>query len=711
MRLLSFILMGSLFALPATAMAANAPDSATSAEAQGLHLGWLDRDVSPAQNFYKYANGNWQKQNPIPSAYSRWGIFNILHERNQKIVRQIIVNAANSNAKKGSITQKVGDFYNSGMDTEAVNKAGAKPLEPEFARIEAIDGHDALIREIAHLQLIGVNAPFGFGSMQDFKDATQVIGAAFQGGLGLPDRDYYLKTPAACKQEQSASEATSAAAKKTAQAKYDSCVAQAKKFGQARKAYVAHIAAMFELLGDSKSEAADEAKTVMAMETGLAKASMPKTKMRDPHAIYHIKNLEQLDDATPNFPWQDYFADLGMSDLKSINYATPDFFKALNGDLDSIPLADWKTYLRWHLIDTYAAYLSEPFVKENFKMQSALSGAKELRPRWKRVVDEENHALGFAVGKLYVKKEFPPSSKKAVLAILHNIRGALKNDLETLSWMTPKTRKAAVKKLSLMGERIGYPDKWRSYAKLSVTQGPYVDNVMAANVFLTKRDLDKIGKPVDKNEWYMTPQTVNAYYDPSNNNINFPAGILQPPFFDPKAPAAVNYGAVGFVMGHEMTHGFDDQGAQFDGHGNLDNWWTKKDLKKFHEATNCISDHFSSYTVDNGLHVQGHLVTGEATADFGGLTLAWRAFKASDAYKHAKTIDGFTPAQQFFLGAAHVWASNIRSEEARRRVTIDPHPPAKYRVNGTVANMPEFQKAFDVPDSSPMVNKHRCVIW
>lgn len=709
MRLSSFILMGSLLVLSATGMAANAPDSATSAAAEGLHLDWLDRSASPAENFYEFANGNWQKQNPVPSAYSRWGIFNILHVRNQKIVRQIIENAAAANAKQGTTTQKVGDFYTSGMDMEAINEAGVKPLDQQFARIANIDNMRELQREITHLQLIGVNAMFGFGSMQDFKDSSQVIGAAFQGGLGLPDRDYYLKTVEACKKEHEAP--NSQTASKAEKAAYKACVAHAKKFEKTRDAYVKHIAAMFELLGDSSKDAAAEAQAVMSIETAMAKASMPRTKMRDPHAIYHIKTLAELERATPNFSWRHYFANVGMPDLQSINLATPEFFKALSAQLESVPLADWKTYLRWHLIDTFAPYLSEPFVQENFKMQQALSGAKELKPRWQRVVSEENHALGFAVGKLYVKKEFPPSSKKAVLAILHNIRTALKSDLETLSWMSPKTRKAAIKKLSLMGERIGYPDKWRNYDKLTITKGPYVENVISANVFLTKRDLAKIGKPVDKHEWYMTPQTVNAYYNPSRNNINFPAGILQPPFFDPAAPAAVNYGAVGFVMGHEMTHGFDDQGAQFDGHGNLDNWWTKKDLKQFKAATACISKHFSRYTVNDGLHVKGKLVTGEATADLGGLTLAWRAFKASDAYKHAKTIDGFTPKQQFFLGAAHVWASNIRPAEARRRITVDPHPPAQYRVNGTLANMPRFQEAFDVPDDSPMVNKHRCVIW
>lgn len=675
MRLTNCVLLAVLCALPASLLAAAAP----AANGEGLHLDWLDRSVNPAQNFFEFANGGWQKKNPIPPAYSRWGTFNILQIQNQETIREILEQAAKAHAKPGSTEQKVGDFYASGMNEALIDKEGAKPLAPEFRRIAAIRNFKDLQREVAHLQMIGVDALFNFGQMQDFKDSSKVIGAAFQGGLGLPDRDYYLKDDP--------------------------------KFKQIRAEYQAHIARMFELLGDAKGKAAAEAKAVMALETRLAQASMSRVEQRNPRAIYHVMNLVELDRTTPAFSWKAYFAEVGHPEIKSINLAMPEFFKALNGELKSASLDEWKTYLRWHLIDAFAPYLSKPFVEENFRMVSALTGAKELRPRWQRVVSAEDQALGFAVGKLYVEKKFPPSSKKAVLEILHNIRTALKEDLETLAWMTPATREAALKKLDLMGERIGYPDKWRDYSKLKIDRGPYVLNVLRANEFLQKRELDKIGKPVDKNEWFMTPQTVNAYYDPSMNNINFPAGILQPPFFDPKAPAAVNYGALGFVMGHEMTHGFDDQGAQFDGHGNLKNWWTPEDLKKFQAATACISDHFSRYTVDGDLHVQGKLVTGEATADLGGLTLAWRAFHASPTYRQARTIDGFTPDQQFFLGAAHVWASNIRPEEARRLVTIDPHPPAMYRVNGTVANMPQFQQAFGVPSASPMVNKHRCVIW
>ena len=692
-----YLLLGALCAVSLGALAATAGS-------EGLHTDWLDKSVDPGTDFFSYANGGWQKANPIPDAYSRWGTFGILQKQNQDVLHQILDDNAKTKHADGSTEQKVGDFYATGMDEAGIEKAGVTPLKSEFDAIAAIKDQASLQKEMTHLQMIGVDAMFGFGQQQDFKDSSKVIGAAFQGGIGLPDRDYYLKTADKC---AAPSDATGAAA----QSALDACKAQADKYGKVRDAYVAHIAAMLQLLGDPADKAAAESKTIMAMETRLAQAAMSRIEQRDPLKIYHPMSVKDISAATPGIDWNSYLTDIGHPEITSFNLATPDFFKAPGGELGKDSLDDWKVYLRWHLIDASAPFLSKAYVDEDFKMKSALSGAKVLLPRWQRVVSTEDGALGFAMGKLFVEKKFPPSSKQAVVDILHAIRGALNDDLKDLSWMSPDTRKAAQLKLSQMGERIGYPDKWRDYSKLDVKADSYVQNVMRANLFLNERDLNKIGKPVDKDEWDMTPQTVNAYYDPSMNNINFPAGILQPPFFDPNAPAAVNFGAVGFVMGHEMTHGFDDQGAQFDGHGNLKNWWTPDDLAKFHKATDCISDHFSTYAVAGGSHVQGHLITGEATADLGGLTLAYRAFHASKAFKDAKTIDGFTPDQQFFLGAAHVWAENVRPEEQIRRVTIDPHPPGKYRVNGTVANMPAFQQAFGIKDGSPMVNKDRCVIW
>ena len=705
-----YLLLGALCAVSLGAVAAG-----TSSE--GLHTDWLDKSVDPGTDFFHYANGGWQQQNPIPDAYSRWGTFNVLIKQNQETEHQILEDAAKEKHKPGSVEQKVGDFYFTGMDEAGIEAAGAKPLQPELDAIAAIHDKASLQKEMAHLQMMGVNAMFGFGEMQDFKDSSKIIGAAFQGGLGLPDRDYYLKTADKC-QAPAASTAMTPPPASTSpgpgQAAFAACKAQADQFQKVRDAYVAHVAAMLQLLGDPADKAAAEAKTVMAMETRLAQSDMSRIEMRTPTNIYHPTSLTDLSTSTPDIDWSGYFAAVGHPEIKGFNLATPDFFKALDGEFAKDSLDDWKAYLRWHLASSAAPYLSKAFVDEDFKMRKALTGAKELLPRWQRVISTEDDLMGFATGKLFVEKKFPPSSKKAVVAILHDIRGALKEDLTNLAWMSPATRKAAVAKLEAIEERIGYPDKWRDYSKLDIKRDSYVMNVMRANEFEQIRELNKIGKPLDTNDWEMTPQEVNAYYSPQRNNINFPAGILQPPFFDPTAPAAVNYGALGFVMGHEITHGFDDQGAQFDAKGNLlpgSGWWTEEDFKKFRAATDCISDHFSSYTVANGTHVQGHLITGEATADLGGLTLAWRAFHASAAYKTAKTIDGFTPDQQFFLGAAHVWAESVRPEEQIRRVTIDPHPPGLYRINGTLANMPQFQQTFNAKDGSPMVNKDRCVIW
>ena len=670
------LILGVLLAAPLAVLAASAD--------QGLHLDWLDKSVDPAKDFYHFADGGWQKANPIPDEYSDWGAFDVLDKHNQELVNGILeAAAADKQAPAGSERRKVGDFYAAGMDEAAIEKAGLDPLLPEFKRIAQIQGTPGLLQEIAHLHMIGVNAVFFFGQTQDLKDSSKVIGNAVQGGLSLPDRDYYLKDD--------------------------------QHFKDVRAAFRTHLINMFNLLGDSVTAATAEADTVIQIETGFAQASMSRVDRRNPDNVYHPMTLGQLTLLTPSFSWDRYFAAMGHPELTGINIGQPDFFKTFDQDLTKVSLADWKTYLRWHLIHGYAPYLSKAFVDENFKLTSAITGAKALLPRWQRVVNEEDGDLGFAVGKLYVAKYFPPSSKKQVLDILHAIRAALKDDLSALAWMSPATRKAALKKLSLMEERIGYPDKWRDYSKLEVKRDSYALNVMRANEFEQKRQLAKIGKPVDKTEWSMTPPTVNAYYSSRFNNINFPAGILQPPFFDPAAPQAVNFGAIGFVMGHEITHGFDDQGARYDAHGNhLDGsgWWTAEDYKKFQQATGCISEHFSSYTVvDDKTHIQGDLVLGEATADLGGLTLAWRAFHASKGYKDAKTIDGFTPDQQFFLGAAHVWADNMRPEELIRLVTTNPHPPALYRVNGTLANMPQYQQAFSVPDGSPMVNAKRCVIW
>jgi len=648
----------------------------------------LDRSVNPAQDFFLFANGGWNRANPLPEDYSRWGTFQLLGKRNQQLIRAILEEAAakadTGTGKLQSEERKIGDFYAGGMNTAAINAAGIEPLRPELDRINAIDSRQTLLKEIAHLQAMGVGALFGFGQMQDFTDSTRVIGVARQGGLGLPDRDYYLKDD--------------------------------DKSRAVREAYVAHVATMLGLAGEDKDKARAEATWILQFETKLAQASMSRIDRRNPHNIYHPMDLTQLQALTPHLAWPEYFTLVDVPDLKSINVAQPEFFREADKQLDALPLDNWKTYLRWCLVDAAAPYLSDPFVDEDFRFSAVLTGAKQNLPRWQRVAAAEDRALGFAVGKLFVARYFPASSKAQVLEILHQVKTALKDDLAQLPWMSPATRAQAIQKLSLIEEKIGYPDVWRDYSKLQIDRGSYVMNVLRANEFEHRRQLAKIGKPVDRTEWGMTPQTVNAYYNPSLNEIVFPAGILQPPFFDPAAPAALNYGAIGAVMGHEITHGFDDQGCQFDGRGNLKNWWTDEDLKKFQAATGAISDQFAQYTVAGGVHLQGKLVTGEAVADLGGVKLAWRAFQAAhpDSAKDApdkQRYGDLTLDQLFFLGFAHVWAMNVRPEEAHRLVLTDPHPPAVWRVNGTLVNLPEFQKAFGMPDRCPMVNPHRAVIW
>ncbi len=661
------------------AVAEPGPDESL-ASPDGQYLNWLDRALSPGVDFYAFANGGWLKSHPIPPDRAYWGVDTILEQENQSFIRGLVESLAKGEWPEGSSERKVADFYSSGMDERSIDAAGITPLQPEFARIEAIANFRELLDEFAHLQSIGVEAPLQIGQMQDFKDSTRVIAVASQSGLGLPNRDYYLSN--------------------------------ASTFSQTRAAYVGHITRMFALLGDAPAAAARESKAVMALETRLAAASMPDAEQRNPLAIYHPVTLDGAEALTPHLSWRGLLSHLGHPEIASLNVGMPKFFQAVDRELTRTSLRDWKTYLRWQLAESYAPYLSQPFVDEDFRMTTVLSGAQKLQPRWLRVLRTEDEALGFAIGQLYVAQKFPPASKAAAAAMVSRIRDALRADLATLAWMTPASREAAQQKLDLMELRVGYPDRWRDYSELKIDRGPYVLNVMRANEFEQKRQLAKIGQPVDRSEWYMTPQTVNAYYDASMNSLNVPAGILQPPYFDMSWPDAVNYGATGATIGHEMTHGFDDEGAKFDGHGNLRDWWAPADLIKFRAATHCIAQQYSRFAVSGGLHVQGDLVVGEATADLGGLKLAWRALQAQRQGEQASAADqGFTPEQRFFIAFAHSWAGVVRPEQAQEMVTTDPHPPAEYRTNATLANSREFQAAFGLPDSSPMVKPDRCVIW
>jgi putative endopeptidase len=644
----------------------------------GLYLNWIDRSVAPGKDFFLFANGGWIKSHPIPADRASWGVDTLLEQQNQIFIRNLIESLTRDNWAAGTPQRKIADFYASGMDERAIDAAGATPLAPELARIAAISAREELPRAFAYLQSIGVEAPIAIGQMQDFADSTRVIAVASQSGLGLPNRDYYLKDDL--------------------------------PFKAARSAYVAHIARMLVLLGDTEPAAAAQAKAVVALETRLARASMPDAEQREPRAIYHPMTVDALHALVPHLDFHQMLRELKVPQVDSLNAGMPEFLKAVDREIAATSLADWKAYLRWQLLDAYAPYLSAPFVAEDFRMTAELTGAEELQARWLRVLKAEDDALGFAIGQLYVARKFPAPWKEGAAALVARIRDALHDDLSTLSWMSPATRSAAQQKLELMQMRIGYPEQWRDYAGLEIDRGPYARNVMRANAFDVQRQLAKIGKPVDRSEWYMTPQTVNAYYDPSMNSLTVPAGILQPPYFDLDFSDPVNFGATGAAIGHEMTHGFDDEGAQFDGYGNLKNWWAPEDLARFRAATQCIAEQYSRYTVGKGMHVQGALVTGEATADLGGLTLAWRALHASAPARPAVAAE-FTPDQQFFIAFAHSWASVTRLQQAEKMVTTDPHPPAEDRTNASLANSPDFQAAFGISAPSPMVKAHRCVIW
>jgi putative endopeptidase len=648
----------------------------------GFDTANLDKTCEPCKDFNQFANGGWIKNNPIPAAYPSWGTFNELADRNTEALHKVLEEAAkNTKAAKGSIDQKIGDYYASCMDESGIETAGLTAIQPELAKIEKVRDVHSLQAEVAHLHTIGVRPMFRFGSEQDARDSRQVIGAAGQGGLGLPDRDYYVKDDARSK--------------------------------GIRDSYVQHVAKMFELMGDDSAKAAAEAKTVMEIETALAQGSMTRVQQRDPEAIYHRTTQAALKEMTPNISWSDYLKAIGARGVGDINVAQPDFFKKLNSMMVSTPIGDWKTYLRWHLINSSAASLSSKFVDEDFNFKGkTLTGTKENQPRWKRCVGATDRALGEAVGQAYVKENFTPEAKARAVAMVQNLVTALKTDLTTLSWMGDTTRKQAIGKLDAFMRKIGYPDTWRNYSALQVDRGLYVNNRFRANEFDYARDLNKIGKPVDRAEWGMTPPTVNAYYNPAMNEIVFPAGILQPPFFDPKADDAVNYGAIGAVIGHEMTHGFDDEGAKYDAEGNLKNWWSAEDLKNFEGRAQCVVNQFDSFEVQDGLHENGKLVSGESIADLGGLTIAYAAFeKSMEGKPHPAAIEGFTPEQRFFLGYAHVWAGNARPEYERLLVTVDPHPLARFRVNGPLSNMPAFKQAFGCKNGEAMVREDACQIW
>ncbi len=669
---------GFFIFLAGTLMIAQQSTTPAAKHEPALDVTSMDRSVDPCVDFFKYSCGGWIKNNPIPPDQSSWDTYSKMQDENLGRLRGILETAAAPDTKRSPAEQKIGDYYASCMDEKAIDAKGAEPLKPDLERIAKI-GSKAELADAAAV-MVHDNVLFRFESTQDFRDASQVIAEVDQGGLGLPDRDYYVKEDA--------------------------------KSVELRKAYVAHVQKMFELLGDQPEVAAANAQTVMRIETALAKGSMTRVERREPKNLDHKMTSGELQKIAPEFQWQVYFAKVGQPSLASLNVTSPNFFKALNEELGKEDLAEWKTYLRWHLVHADAPFLSAPFLNENFAFYGkTLRGQQELKPRWKRCTEGVDDDLGEALGQVYVEKYFSPQAKQEAVKMVKEIETAMQQDIDSRSWMSAATKQQALVKLHGMANKIGYPDKWRDYSKLEIVRGDELGNVERARKFEFNRQLAKIGKPLDRGEWDMTPPTVNAYYNPQMNDINFPAGVLQPPAFDPESDAAPNYGDTGGTIGHELTHGFDDEGRQFDAQGNLRDWWTAEDGKEFVKRASCVSDQYSNYTIIDDIKINGKLTLGEDVADLGGLILAYMAWKDDTKGQNLQPIDGLTPEQRFFVGYGQSWCGETRDETKRLRATVDPHSPEKYRTNGVVSNMPQFEEAFHCKAGSPMVNQNRCSVW
>jgi len=647
----------------------------------GFEVAGIDRAVEPCDDFYRFATGKWRESHPLPPQYARFGRFEELAERNRQTLKQILEEDAQAHAASGTIEQKIGDFWNACTNESAIEAQGMSPIAPELKRIDDVRDLDSLQDEIARLQSLGYAPLFRVSGQADYKNSKSIIAFLSQGGLTLPDRDYYLRDD--------------------------------KRFADTRGQYVDHMTKMFALAGEDAAAAAEHAKQVLDFETKLAKSSMSRIETRSPEATYHITPVAGLAGMTPNLDFARFLRAVGVNET-SVNVAHPQFFKNVSEMVKSTPLEAWKAYLRWRVLDTAAPTLSHAFVDEDFAFGSTISGQKQIQPRWQRCVRAADMSIGQLLGQEYVRRRFTPEAKAKMSALIDNLIGALRADIPTLSWMGSETKQAALKKLNAFQRRIGYPDKWRDYSALTITPDSYAQNTINAREFAFRRGINRIGKPDDPNEWgFFTPATVNASYQPSRNDITFPAGILQPPFYDPNADDAYNYGGIGTVIGHEMTHGFDDEGAKFDEEGNLRNWWSAADLKNFEGRAECIANQYSEFNVAPGVNIQGKLVLGEAIADLGGATIALAAYEHSLQGKPRETIDGFTPEQRFFLGFAQVWGENMALQEQTRRALSDPHAQGPFRVNATVSNMPAFAKAFGCARGTKMVREEgkRCSIW
>ncbi len=643
-----------------------------------LDVSSIDRNIDPCVDFFTYSCGGWIRKNPIPPDQSSWSVSGKLQDDNQLQLRGILESAAAASGERSSYTQKIGDYYASCVDEKAIDDLGATPLKDQMTAIDKLASKSELAELAA--TMVRQGALFRFRSDQDYKDSTQVIAEADQGGLGLPDRDYYLKKDA--------------------------------KSEELRKAYVAHVQKMFELLGDKPATAATEAQTVMRIETELARGSMTLVERRTPRNLYHKMTAAELQTLSPEFRWKTYFTRVGLPSLKFLNVETPLFFQNMSKEIKQEDLSAWKAYLRWHLVHANARFLSAAFLNENFDFfGKKLQGNEQLQPRWKRCVTDVDNDLGEALGQAYVEKYFTAEAKQKVLTMVTEIEAAMQEDIEGLPWMSAETKKSAIEKLHAVKNKIGYPDRWRDYSALEIKRGDELGNVERARQFEFNRQLAKIGKPVDRMEWGMTPPTVNAEYDEQRVDINFPAGILQPPLFNPNSDAAPNYGDTGATIGHELTHAFDDEGRQFDAQGNLRDWWTPADGKDFEKRASCISDQYSKYVIIDDVKINGKLTLGEDVADLGGLLLAYMAWKQNTKGQKLEPIEGFTPEQRFFIGYAQSWCGETRDEDKRLRAMVDPHSPDNYRANGVVTNKPEFQKAFQCKTGMPMAPEKRCRVW
>ena len=673
--------MRSIFRFTAAFLALFSVATATLAQSKGYDTSRMDTSVEACDNFYQYANGTWLKNTKIPTEYPSWGSFTIVYENNQNVLKKVVENAAKNSGPKGSDAQLVGDYYASCMDEAAIEKAGIAPLKPYLAEVGKIKNTKDLQREIALFHSRGFGGAFGFGIGVDNKNSNANLASVGQGGIGLPNRDYWFNTDA--------------------------------KSQETRQKYLEFMTNMFKLAGDSPAEAAANAKTVTTIQKQFASAAKPPVELRDSEANYNKKSLAELTQLTPNFSWTDYLANRGVPSVKEINVGQPKFFENFNKMLTDVSINDWKNYLRWVAIVSSASQLPKAFRDEAFNYGSKyLLGVQEQQARWKICTAEVDGFLGESLGQEFVKTAFSPAAKQRMNELIDNLFAAYKERLQNLDWMSDATKKRALEKLAAYTRKIGYPDKLKGYKGLEVSRKSYFDNNLKAGEFLYKRNLEKVSQPVDRSEWGMTPPTVNAYNNSQFNEIVFPAGILQPPFYDATAIDALNYGGIGAVIGHEITHGFDDEGSKYDAQGNLKSWWTEADRKTFDERTSCVVNQFSKYKVGGDIFMNGKLTLGESTADLGGLTMAYAAFEKSlEGKPRPANIDGLTPEQLFFLGWAQAWAEISTPQVEAWQAQNDPHPIARFRVNGPLSNMPEFAQAFGCKQKTNMVRTDICKIW